>query len=536
MDEPSGGTPERGAVDIDQIGRQMVLALLSPGAGDGPDQALVRDVGAFLGQAIGAGLDQLVYAGVGETPEEALRVALNLPVETVPAGQLTETAASLLALRVQSEVNAAVPSGPLGGGPQAAVDEGSLESADRKDLNAAGIGAGVGAWTLGKAKEWLDACLKTFDEDYVNTWDKRFAFAQQWDTVFNAASLGPFVETPTMEDGDLVHRELQARFLREYGPGATRPTAEILIERTIHRPSGPISLSKARKESKLYRRLWLALRSPKTRTGSLRLDLASLSSFTIWEVKPVGNLAGGVVQLFYYCSAYNCLAGTQNSPERLAHSAVPLARSVLWPVKLPSSGQGGAARPRFAVPFQVPQCPGVVGYVVLVLPSLKGTVDAAALAALLGHFRQLSRRMRKLRGSLQGEAANDDIESDFPVAALVMMVGFILIVGIALVAGPAVLATLAAVSAKTAATGAAVGTLLLGTAALAAEDPTGQTSPASTHPVTEGSNEPVTLYTFAGNITAGSQHDAFLSVAAICSTLWLGLSRPPAGESNAASP
>ena len=95
------------------------------------------------------------------------------------------------------------------------------------DLDA-GIQTAAGAWTMRRAKTWLDACLDNFDDDYITAWDTRLAAAELWDTAFNAASLGPFVSASSPTDGNHVHTELQARLLREYGPTFQRPTAEIL--------------------------------------------------------------------------------------------------------------------------------------------------------------------------------------------------------------------------------------------------------------------------------------------------------------------
>ena len=113
----SGGTIIPGEIDFDAIGRALVLALLSPGAGDGPDQSTVRDAGHYFGQSLGLVFDLLVEAQVAATQEDAVRAVLALPADDYPtSADLVSAAAAVLALKVRDGTVAlgeAADSGPV---------------------------------------------------------------------------------------------------------------------------------------------------------------------------------------------------------------------------------------------------------------------------------------------------------------------------------------------------------------------------------------------------------------------------------------
>ena len=502
----SGGTPLPGEIDFDPIGRALVLALLSTGAGDGPDQSVVRDAGHYFGQAIGLVIDILVRAGVGPTQEAALRTVLNLPAQDYPTrGDLISAVAFVLAQKVRDgsvtldEGRRHFPDVPDPGEPR-------LDDTDRQLLSQAGIPPLTTAtsWTLSNAAQWLDACLDTEDPDYVETWLTREAWAVAYSVAGVAADVTPLIDLPSTEDGNEVHEVIQDRFREQYGPNPTRPT-EILIERRIYRPSGDITLARLKFENARYRRLWLALRSPRFLRGSLRLDLADLTSMSIWEVKPIGGLAQAVAQLCFYTSAYNCLARASNAPERLGPSPVPLNPKVSRPVRLAPS----AGRQRFAMLFQPRQVPGLVGYVVIVLPSLKELQTAAVIEVM----RRLAKELRRLRGT-QGPPSDDGVLA----ALMVTVIVIVLLVGVSQIPGSLAIAEVAATLEEA---GSFAGALSGGIALPPPLSLPPHAVASTAHPVV--SPLPVTLDTFAGPISCESPAQALAVLSALATTMFLGI-------------
>ncbi|MEV3854374.1 hypothetical protein AB0J38_08620 [Streptomyces sp. NPDC050095] len=506
-DAGSGGTPAEGDVDFDAIGRTLVFALLSPGAGDGPDQTLTRDLGHYFGQSLGLVVDLMVQAKVGATPEETLRLVLGLSAQEFPtAADLASAAGAVLALAVRENAGTLVEIAEEdleGGDP----GEAALDKDDRAALQQAGIAAPVAvpgaSWTLANAIKWLDACLGEAD---IEPWRKRFA----WATAFSAASLAaevlPMVDEASTSDGNRVHNAIQSRFRTHYGPSAVNPS-EILIERTIHRAAGTITLSKARGENARYRRLWLAMRSPRFTRGSLRLDLADLGAMHLWEVKSMPGLAQGVVQIFYYSCAYNCLAAAQGAPERLIPAPLPLAPTVTRPIRLAQSSGG---RMRFAFPFEIKELPGLVGYVIIVFPSVKDMQTVAILEMM----RRLAKELRRLRGT----QAQPSGEIGLSAATVFTIIAAVVLVGAVAAAGPAAVAALAAAAARVAVP-VATGTGLLGPRAFGAEPTPGDAPPPGAGPFGQ---QPITLRTFAGPVVCEDATQLLAVLQALATMMFLG--------------
>lgn len=505
-----GGTPVAGEMDFDPIGRALVMTLLSPGAGDGPDQAVVRDAGHYFGQAIGLVIDLLVTSGVGPNQEGVLRAVLDLPVDNYPSlEELVSAAATVIALRVRDGTARfdEVPDSPEDPG----WSEPGLDDTDRRLIKQAGIAPPTAgsAWTLANAIALLDACLTGNEAGYVDKWLKRAQWAAAFSGAGVVADLTPLVSVPSIEDGNQVHRVIQARFREQYGPIPGRPS-EILIERRIYRPSGDITLAKAKFENSRYRRLWLALRSPRFTRGALRLDLADLTAMSLWEVKPIDALVEGVAQLFFYSTAYNCLARVQGVPERLVPSPVPLARPVILPVRLQPSGDG---RQRFGMPFERKEIPGLVGYIVIVFPRPKDI----ATVAVLDTMRRLAKELRRLRGT---QAPPTDI--GVTVYAALVVIAAVLLVGAAAALGPAAIAAIGGAIIRSAAGPVAAGLAGSSIRDAFASEPSEQ-SAADNEAGTETPAEPMTLLTFAGPIVCEDPAQAVAVLQAVASMLFLGL-------------
>jgi hypothetical protein len=507
----SGGTAIPGEIDFDAIGRALVLALLSPGAGDGPDQSVVRDAGHYFGQSLGLAFDLLVEAQVAATQEDAVRTVLALPAEDYPTtADLVSAAAAVLALKVRDGTVALGE--PADWTQYDDPAEPPLDQQDRKQLQQAGVQptAAATGWSLQNAIQLLDACLDREDFN-VGTWYSRYQWAATFSAVGLVADLTTLLENPTIEDGLQVHGVLQSRFREHYGPTPLR-TAEILIERRIYRPSGDLTLAQAKFENARYRRLWLALRSPRFLRGSLRVDLADLTSMSLWEVKPLEGLAQGVAQLFYYTMAYQCLARVQSAPERLIASPMPLLPQVTRPVRLSPSAGG---RQQFAMPFERREVPGLVGYVVVVFPRLQDLQNVLVLDLM----RRLAKELRRLRGTQA--PPNDD---GLTAAMALAVVAFVLVVGLVAATGPAGIAAVGGAVVRALGprvVGSLAGTLAggLAGAAAGAEPPVPEAAAGST-----GEAEPVTLLTFAGPIPCEDALQALAVLQALATVMFLGVS------------
>ena len=381
-------------------------------------------------------------------------------------------------------------------------------------MKQAGINAPAAAvtWTLANAEKWLDACRETAD---LQLWQKRLQWASAFEAAGVASEVLPMVGAPSIADLNRVHNTIQSRFHEHYGPTLARPS-EILIERTIYRLSGTITLAQGRLENARYRRLWLAFRSPRFTRGALRLDLADLGTMHLWEVKPINGLAQGVVQLFYYRPRTTAWLRRRDLPTELIPSPVTLDRPVTRPVRLAQSSGG---RQRFALPFERKEIPGIVGYVIVVLPSLKDLQTVAVLEMM----RRLARELRKLRGD---QAPPTD--ADLPAGAVVMVLAALILVGAVAALGPAAIPAIgAAISRSSELIGLAARVLPAATALTAGTASADTVSEPGQAPLQPGpperGQEPATLVTFAGTIECEDAPQALAVLQALATVMFFGI-------------
>jgi hypothetical protein len=242
----------------------------------------------------------------------------------------------------------------------------------------------------------LGGCVRHLD---VETWGIRWAFAE---AVGRGSSipveLGITVAQPSADDGNRIHDKLQGRFVEYHGPASARGH-DVVVERTAYlRPDIEVPLEAAvrhRPGQTIFPFLGQAFktRGPQ-RIGNLRTDLADATTMEIWEIKPIGSLGDAVVQLAGYVARYNCLAQIPLTRYRGAFRPLTPGTSldlrVLLPFTLPLDGQDEHAR--LVVPFELVPLPGIIGYVILRLPTPGQVVTVAVADALRRLLRELRRR------------------------------------------------------------------------------------------------------------------------------------------------
>jgi hypothetical protein len=419
--------------DLENMGRQIAVALLRSGAGEGPPMEVETAFGELFGTCLANILDQLVAAEIARTRQGALirafRLQLGLTLQDLLAAAGTQIELSLRPLLDSPQPS---PVEEPDTSQQASQQADPLDEQALDLLNAAGLKpmqAGI-VTSVAQAIKLLGACGLAEGAPFL----ARVPIAALVDgAITRLRNADAAVGTATEDDGNAVNEKTRERFLKYYGPGSAR-RSEILMERTIYRASGQISVATASwKLRGPYLRLWLALQSPRGTGSRLRYDLADLRQLHLWEVKPAGSLTHALGQICYYIAAYNCITRATAPNERLMVAGGSIDGRMLAPVPLPPGPRG---RPRIAVPFRIVQLPGILPYMVLVLPSGE-ELRNATMAAL---FAKLAQELRRWRARSQAAA------SEIPVELLVLMaLGFIVVGGVAAVGVEALVVFLARV-------------------------------------------------------------------------------------------
>ncbi|HEX6622493.1 MAG TPA: hypothetical protein VF064_02190 [Pyrinomonadaceae bacterium] len=411
-------------------------------------RAPTSSVGALLAPLIQSGAPPPPVPGDEDeqNPQAAVIARLLAPVvgaaltaATPAALPLTVAGAALTAATLRTDFDALAQTEPFKTVYQALKKSGVI------DLAGTSLGGGTLAasfYTPDKVRRVLRSLAKFLEPvvgevvTYVEEELKQAALRSVLAEAVSRLSLAlPFSVKSNRDIGNHVHKELQEGYVRLYSK-----TRDIVVERCtpddrvelfvigpttslVPMPLQDVAIMPARDPLYFFRALRGAMNGFKLHKDSwLRADLVDAYTNEIWEIKPVGNLFGGVWQETLYRVSFNVirmivLVG-QPEPLRLAHfmrggdfwfdftrrafgnevTEIALHQQI--------TVTRHAGRPAVATPFQVGALPGLIGYFVLQgpnVPRFQEVLETILIPALLAAIAKILKDLEKL-GERLGEA------------------------------------------------------------------------------------------------------------------------------------
>jgi hypothetical protein len=276
-------------------------------------------------------------------------------------------------------------------------------------------------------RETPKACRDALDEllSAPNIWKQASEFSLGLATDLAEMAVGPI--SSGLEQGGKIHQHLQARYRsllipalvaqdnRIYGTLAKDPaTGTPLYQLAWKRDSLPSidALSLASKADFLTRL---------PGKGTLRADTLDFGTRAVWEIKPLNSAFYAGAQEFWYRHSYNIAASFIEDTAQLGlrHSTViqnpyrPLRSGTAFPGvselrSLHIPGSGFESLGHYVIPVTIREFPGLVLY--FVLDNLNKLLKTAwaAIAALLGTYRDwldaAASKLKKLWSQVEGVA------------------------------------------------------------------------------------------------------------------------------------